>query len=367
MNNLQITRPTLLLDESKFRRNISFMVEKAKRNHVIFRPHFKTHQSHEIGRWFRDEGVDRITVSSLSMAEYFAEDGWDDITVAFPVNILEIDTINKLAASIRLNLLVESTEAVRILEKGLHHEVRAFIKIDIGNRRTGIAFDDQTMIDEVLDVIENASHITFAGFLGHAGQSYESKSPVETGMIHYESTTRLKRLKELYFRRYPHLILSTGDTPTCSVMEDFRGVDEIRPGNFVFYDLMQEKLGSCTFDKIAVAMACPVVAIHQERNEIVIYGGAVHFSKERLENESKLPVYGELAVKTEDGWGERIEGAFVKSLSQEHGIISVPDHLIGNYRVGDIILILPVHSCLTSEAMGVYLTTRNKIITRFRR
>ena len=103
---LTLTEPTLLLDKQKCIRNIQRMVEKAKKNNVVFRPHFKTHQSHEVGRWFRNEGVTRITVSSLTMAEYFAQDGWKDITVAIPVNVHEKERINRLASTITLNLLV---------------------------------------------------------------------------------------------------------------------------------------------------------------------------------------------------------------------------------------------------------------------
>ena len=48
------------------------MAAKARSAHVRFRPHFKTHQSLEIGRWFREFGVDAITVSSVGMAAFFA-------------------------------------------------------------------------------------------------------------------------------------------------------------------------------------------------------------------------------------------------------------------------------------------------------
>jgi len=109
--------------------------------------------------------------------------------------------------------------------------------------------------------------------------------PEEIIDVHKKSEEQLIILKERYKAKYPDLILSIGDTPTCSVAEDFSGIDEIRPGNFVFYDLSQYQIGSCTIDQIAVAMACPIVAIHETRNEIVIYGGGVHFSKERLEDE----------------------------------------------------------------------------------
>lgn len=65
-----LVEPTLLLDKQKCLSNIAMMIEKARKNNIIFRPHFKTHQSHEVGRWFRSFGVDKITVSSVKMAEY---------------------------------------------------------------------------------------------------------------------------------------------------------------------------------------------------------------------------------------------------------------------------------------------------------
>ena len=105
-----ITTPTLLLNEEVCRRNIKNMADRARRNSVTLRPHFKTHQSHEIGNWFREEGTEKITVSSLRMAQYFARDKWKDILVAFPVNILEIDRINRLSGEINLSLLVDALQ-----------------------------------------------------------------------------------------------------------------------------------------------------------------------------------------------------------------------------------------------------------------
>ena len=59
-----------------------------------FRPHFKTHNSAFIGNWFRKLGIHSITVSSVSMAKFFSAYGWRDITIAFPVNPLEIGAIS---------------------------------------------------------------------------------------------------------------------------------------------------------------------------------------------------------------------------------------------------------------------------------
>ena len=58
-----IVKPTMLLDERRVRANIARMAQRARDNGVRFRPHFKTHQSAQIGAWFREEGVTAITVS----------------------------------------------------------------------------------------------------------------------------------------------------------------------------------------------------------------------------------------------------------------------------------------------------------------
>jgi len=116
------------------------MVQKAKSNHVILRPHFKTHQSRIIGKWFKKAKVDKIAVSSFSMAEYFANDGWKDITVAFPVNIREIEKINEFqfgrAQSTKENQLYEqylNLEYVTDLISGVKNEI-AYTEISKTNQ-----------------------------------------------------------------------------------------------------------------------------------------------------------------------------------------------------------------------------------------
>ena len=88
-NIIPVIEPTMVLNEEICKSNIARMAQKAKAAGVTFRPHFKTHQSREIGEWFRASGVEKITVSSLNMAMKFAEWGWNDITVIFPINCLE--------------------------------------------------------------------------------------------------------------------------------------------------------------------------------------------------------------------------------------------------------------------------------------
>jgi D-serine deaminase-like pyridoxal phosphate-dependent protein len=358
-----IHRPTLLLDKKRCLRNLEKMIAKANANNISLRPHFKTPQSHTIGRWCRAMGIEKITVSSLRMAKYFADDHWNDITVAIPVNVLEIDLIRELATKIQLHLLVEDIETVDFLSKNLvDSSIRILIKIDAGYHRTGITYDNFERIDSIIHAIEQAKSLHFLGFLTHSGHTYNARNYAEIAAIHDDSLSKMAILKQHYERRFPNLMISVGDTPTCSVMNEFGVATEIRPGNFMFYDVMQYQITACALDEIAVAVACPVIAKHPERNEIIIYGGGVHFSKDVLEFENLGKVFGFVAKNDGAlGWSsEMVEGVYLKKISQEHGTIQATKEFIENCKIGDIIKILPVHSCMTADLMKQYLTTEGE-------
>lgn len=360
------SKPTVLLDEKKCKANIQRMAEKAKRNNVEFRPHFKTHQSVEIGEWFREEGVTKITVSSVDMARYFAKCGWQDITIAFPANILEIDEINELAATVTLNILIASRELVQLLEQQLTHPVNVFIKINIGNNRAGLEPDNFDEIANIVAALRETSLMNFSGFLGHAGNSYACRNSDDILQVHKTSIAHLVKLKEHFSQDYPNLILSTGDTPTCSVAEDFSMVDEIRPGVFVFFDSIMLQIGCCESDDLAAAIACPIVEIHKEKNELVIYGGRVHLASDILTEDGGNKNYGYIARNKGNGWGELIANAFVKKISQEHGIVHAPKEFIASVSLGDVLNIIPAHICTAANMFDHYITTEGKKISRFR-
>ena len=358
---LDISVPTLLLDQQKCLANIDRMVQKARQHHLHLRPHFKTHQSKAVGAWFRERGVDRITVSSLRMAAYFAEDGWSDITVAFPTNILELPLINQLAAKIQLNLCVENPETTAFLARHLQHPVGLFIEINAGNDRSGLPLARRSAIDDILQIVPGNTMLDFKGFLGHAGQSYRARTKEAILESHAYSREVMQALRKQYQASFPALMISLGDTPTCSVSEDFTGIDEIRPGNFVYYDLTQHYIGSCSLNQVAVALACPVVAKAPEREELIVYGGGVHFSKDRVQGPDGRIRFGLLADWTDNGWKAVEEpGTYVKGLSQEHGVIKTTAERVAAAKPGDLLPIIPVHSCMAADLMKEVVTLEGK-------
>lgn len=353
-----IQKPTLLLNEHQARENIAFMAGKARRQGIRFRPHFKTHQSAAIGEWFRAEGIGAITVSSLDMAAYFAANGWDDITLAFPVNWRQAQALRELAEKVRLGLLVESLESVNWL-KSSAIPASIWIKIDTGAHRTGLPWDQPAALVELL----HAAHgLPVAGLLTHAGHTYGAPDPVAR---YTQSVQRMLTLRDAARDATGlDLQVSVGDTPGCSLSHDLGAVDEIRPGNFIFYDAEQYSFGSCRAEQVAVAAACPIVALHPAQEKVVIYGGAIHLSKDCWTQDGSAR-YGLVALPTAEGWSEPLPGACVAALSQEHGILHIPAEHMPRFQVGQLACILPAHSCLTAQALGRYRTLEGRWIEMF--
>lgn len=341
-----ITTPTLLIDRQRAMANIAFMTEKARQQKIRFRPHFKTHQSAQIGEWFRTAGVEAITVSSLEMAAYFARHGWADILVAFTVNLRQLAVINELAVRIRLGLLLESIESLEALGRGLNAPIDAWIKIDSGSGRTGILWQDGEQVMAVIEAARRMPNLRLRGLLTHAGATYRQGSAAEVVRCYQESNLRMNELRaRLEEANLPGLEVSVGDTPGCTLSPDLGRVDEIRPGNFVYYDAQMLRLGVCDESRVAAVLACPVVALHPPRNEVVVYGGAVHLSKDSLELDGKV-WYGQVVELREQGWSSRIPRAGVERLSQEHGILHIPAPDFERFQVGGLAGIIPAHVCL---------------------
>lgn len=363
MNRGSIKKPTILLDEEKARLNLSVMAEKARNAGMVFRPHFKTHQSGTVGEWFREAGVGRITVSSTTMAGYFASLGWKDITIAFPVNPLEISDINILSEKINLNILVSDYRHLTSFIRNFKGPAGVFIKINTGYNRSGVDWNHDQELVRIVKLVSRTKALRVIGLLTHSGHTYSASSVNEVLDIHED--TRHKMLRAREFISGSSLCISVGDTPSCSLATDFSGIDEIRPGNFIFYDLMQARIGSCNIDQVAVAVACPVISVSGIRNEAVLYGGAVHLSKECIINEDGSKCFG-LAMKADSsGWDTCSVIGYVKSLSQEHGILSISEGNRTRIKPGDIVAVIPVHSCLTVDLMRTFLTLTGRYIRDF--
>ncbi len=370
MDLQRLEKPVLIVDPRKARRNIEIMAAKAAASAVAFRPHAKTHQSAAIAEWYRPFGVKRIAVSSLDMARYFQAAGWMDILVAVPVNVHQIPAVDALAGLCALHVLVESETAAAKLSEDISRPLGVWIEVDTGYHRTGLSIEQPDPIAAVARVLGRNPLLKLNGLLVHDGHTYRAAGRDEVRSIFERSLGALRRaLDYLAEQGFTGLRLSIGDTPTCSLMDVFpTPINEIRPGNFVFYDLTQAGIGACRTEDIAAAVGCPVIALHPERNEIVLYGGGVHISKESVRAEDGTVCFGRVARLRADqiGWSDALPGVSVVSLSQEQGIVRGPKEFIDAVGIGDTLVVLPVHACLTANLHGSLFVLGQGPVSKFR-
>eukprot|EP00923_Selenidium_pygospionis_P044267 GHVN01076493.1.p1 GENE.GHVN01076493.1~~GHVN01076493.1.p1 ORF type:complete len:438 (+),score=49.63 GHVN01076493.1:1136-2449(+) len=410
-SGVEVTSPTLLLNEDVARNNIRMMAKGCRLLGVKLIPHFKTHQSREIGEWFREEyeELECIAVSSVKMAKYFAESGWKHIFIAFPLNVLEIGEINTiLRAATKLTLMLVDHSVAEILDANLISPVDVMIEVDTGYERSGVAvgFDSHTHSYHSLESsliaasARNAKQLNLLGLYSHPGHTYHAKTVDEIQTIWKEASNIMNDLKQNLKSQElcdDGLVIRMGDTPGCSRLAsmspgDCAGVSEVVPGNFVFYDVIMSELGVCEDDNIAVCVAAPIVSKCKDTRKVILHCGAVHLSKDHCDawvesrgevgvENIKRKVFGKLVclrrvsgVKSVQrkgegvvsdpvvGWEtEVVRGAYVSSISQEHGVCLFnegvserSDQLFNKLKTGDLIGVLPAHSCLCCNSMRGY-------------
>lgn len=351
MSSKRIIFPTPVIHLEIVKSNILNMSLKAKKYGIEFRPHFKTHQSVGIGEFFKEYGLKGITVSSLKMADYFSIAGWKDITVAFPLNVNAFELYDKINFNSTLKSLVVSKESVIKLDSEINHAVGLYIELDPFYGRSGLPFDSEIGIQELISVIERSKNFYFIGFYSHAGNTYKCKSELEILSLANKVFLALNILKE----KYPKAEICFGDTPSSSILNDFGPITQMSPGNFVFYDWMHYKIGSCNLDQIAFTVKCPIIEKYEERGELLIHGGAVHFSKESSVTMDGKIHFGVIKGSSKGRLETITEENILTSISQEHGIVRCTKEFYDSVQIGDYVEIIPIHSCLTADLFGYYL------------
>ena len=345
----EIPTPALILDLDRLERNLRRMGDRAKSLGVGLRPHIKTHKCLEIARMQRDLGCSGLTVSTLYEARVFAEHGFDDLTWAFPVVLSRLEEAMHIARRVDLGLVLDSMEALTALEAS-GHPFRVWMKVDCGYHRAGVD-PDGPLARELAHRLDDSSTLYFGGLLTHAGHAYKTDSITLLDRNVWTANSSLVRLAEaLRDSGIEVPAVSVGSTPTMSVVEDLAGVDEMRPGNYVFYDQMQAKLGSCSIDDCAVTVLASVVSSQPGAGHCVIDAGALALSKDALPDRTGSGAFGEMLETLPPNQATRT--ARVRSLSQEHGILDIA------LSVGTRVRVLPVHSCLTVACFDEYLVVR---------
>ncbi|HVR42828.1 MAG TPA: alanine racemase [Thermoanaerobaculia bacterium] len=341
----EVPTPAFVLDLGRARRNCDVMRAKAERSGVAFRPHVKTHKTVEGALLQHGGRPGPVTVSTLAEAELLAGAGFDDMTWALPIDPGKLSRAADLAARVRLHLLVDHPDALSAMEEfARSHGIRfrAFLKVDSGARRSGVDPEEEASVLLARRILAS-SEVELSGLLTHAGHSYHCRNAEQILRVAEQEAAVLTRFRERVGAR--QLVRSVGSTPTASIPDVLPDTDEVRPGNYVFFDAFQATIGSCTLDHCAASVLVSVLSHYPGQNKIVVDGGALALSKDA----------GPTHVDPDFGFGivTDLAGARlpmrVRSISQEHGqIVGEAPIELHRHPIGSKLRIVPNHSCLTA-------------------
>jgi D-serine deaminase-like pyridoxal phosphate-dependent protein len=357
MDIRDLKTPALVLDLDKLDRNLEHMASRARALGVALRPHVKTHKCIEIGRRQAALGANGITVSTLVEARAFADNGFDDITWAFPAIPNRLDEAAHLAERVRLRLVVDTPETLQAIDDtGVPFIV--LLKVDCGYHRAGLDPTGNAVLTLARKLAESST-LEFGGILSHAGHSYHASNSEIQKIAEAERasmTALANRLRE-HGMQVP--TVSVGSTPTMQQVQSLTGITEARPGNYALFDFTQVALGSCTPSQCAVTVVSTVVSSQPGATHCITDAGALALSKDSGPDAPWGPTMGETFHNY--AAGELDPEVRVIAVSQEHGRMSRA------LTTGTRVRILPNHSCLTvAQFDEFHVAQGNSVIDRWK-
>lgn len=355
-----IATPALLLDMDKLDKNISDIVKIAERYGVKYRPHIKTHKSIDIAKRQMEAGAIGLTVAKVGEAEVMAEAGIENILIAFPISADEqLNRIRQLTEKADITLMIDSTEQAEKVNSFFTKQksLQVWIKVNSGLNRCGVEPNGEVLA--LAEFITQLPGLQLEGLFTHAGHSYGAKSLEEVKEIAQQEVTAIRESAEICEKHgIPIRHRSVGSTPTFKYYENMEGITEIRPGNAVFYDMVQAGLGVADKKQCALTVLSTVVSIKKGR--IIIDAGSKTLALDK-------GAHGNDSIK---GHGCIIghDELAIDKLSEEHGVILLnhPEQT-STLKLGERIQIIPNHACPVANLFDEYIIHRsNQIINTWK-
>ncbi len=349
--------PSLILDEGRLLRNVARLRHRLDALGVTLRPHLKTVKSVEVARRVLSGATGPATVSTLKEAEVFAAAGVRDILYAVGIAPQKLPRVLALRATgCDLAVVLDSPEqakAVAEASRGAGDDIPVLIEVDCDGHRSGLRADDPALA-AIGRILEDGG-AALRGVITHAGESYGAVgNEALAAFAERERHAAVAAAGVLRAVGLPCPVVSVGSTPTAHFARGLSGVTEVRAGVFVFFDLVMAGIGVCTPDDIALSVLATVIGHQRERGWIIVDAGWMALSQDRgTARQGVDQGYGMVCGMD----GRVLDGLFVRSANQEHGIIALrsgsPSSL-PDLPVGTLLRILPNHACATAAQFEGY-------------
>ena len=342
----ELETPAVVIDLDVMDQNLARMAAYCREHKLLLRPHTKSHKISELAQQQIASGATGITVAKLGEAEVMLNAGIDDILIAYPIVGDEKTTrLARIAEHANISVALDSEEAARGISAAATRQgstIGVLIEMDVGFRRCGLGNENDLLA--LARVITKLPALEFKGLMFFPG--HFTVGPKQRAVLRADVNEFLDRSLETFARaELPLAIVSGGSTPTAYESSLFHGVNEVRPGMYIFNDRTTAGIQAASFNDCALSVVVTVVSTAVSGHAIVD-GGSKTFSSDRYQAEDGV---GFGLVKEDPA-------AVVERLSEEHGILNIA-HSERRYRVGDRLSIIPNHVCTTlnmhDEVYGV--------------
>jgi D-serine deaminase-like pyridoxal phosphate-dependent protein len=335
MHISEIDTPALLVDLEIFERNLRHVAYYARTHSLRLRPHTKTHKSVWIGRQQMELGAAGLTVAKVSEAEIMVDAEPRELLVAFPViGHGKLERLMALVGRAHVTVALDSLEAARQLSEAASAAgvgVGVLAETDVGLGRVGVTPGDQLL--HLARAIETLPHLAFEGIAFYPGHI---KKLDEAGRRALTDLSDLVSCILDDFRRagMEVKIVSGGSTPALFESHRIAGLNEIRPGTYVFNDLNTVRSGGCRMEDCAASVLATVVSTARP-GQMIVDGGSKTFSSDRP------PDSGEIS------FGHLVEapGARFHKMNEEHGFVDLTNAEKG-FQIGGRVHVIPNHVCV---------------------
>ena len=339
----ELDTPAVIVDLDVMQRNLSRMANYCREHNLRLRPHTKTHKIPELAHRQVESGATGITVAKLDEAEVMIDAGLSDLLIAYPiVGPLKTHRLAHLAQRAAISVSLDSQEAARgisaaLAERGGNNSgngphVNILVELDVGFGRCGVANETEAL--QLAQTVSSLPGLNFQGlmfFPGHFGVDPEQRETLRA-----QVNELLDRCRETFARAdIPLKTISGGSTPSRYESHLFHGVNETRPGTYIFNDRNTVGVSAASIDQCALSVVVTVVSTSVS-GHAAIDGGSKTFSSDRYQAEDGR---GFGLVKNDPA----IE---IERFSEEHGHLNLA-RSERRYRVGDRLAIIPNHVCST--------------------
>jgi len=336
MRVADIDTPALLVDLDVMERNLRRAADYAGKHGLRLRPHTKTHKSPRIGRRQLELGAAGLTVAKVGEAEVMLDAAPADMLVAYPViGRAKLQRLMAIARRARVTVALDSMAAAQQLSEAAQAagvQVGVLAETDVGLGRVGVSPGA-----ELLDLARGIKRLASLSFEGIAFYPGHIK---DNGAAGREALAALGGLIQYILADFQRAgiqarIVSGGSTPSLYHSHELPGLNEIRPGTYVYNDWNTAASGACTQDECAATLLVTVVSTARP-GQIIVDGGSKTFSSDRLTGSGAESTFGHVVEAPE---------ALFHKMNEEHGYVDVSE-CGRKFEIGERLRIIPNHICV---------------------